>query len=306
MADTPTTVTTANDPLWAAGTEEKILRAARAAMCFTPRVMHFEFPRNGPISKVVSRMQAVTIASVTPGTAQDAVAVSTDGATLTLSYKGAVHLIPDEVYERTVPTFSAAAMENLGLSMANQVETDGIGLATSLSTNMVGTSGSALTPAQFRRGVYLLEIANAPKSVAQEPALGLAASVSTGYFAILHPTQVFHLGDSITMTSAAHFGSDPSLSEITRVNAAFPPGYIGRFLGIDCYSSSLCTDDSTDVNGMILSPAAFGFGAKYLSEIKVGAYEVRSRSTPTSITGCFGFVELVDAYASRVRSSNTP
>jgi hypothetical protein len=294
MADVPTTTTTANDVQYSAAVSEQILRYARASAVFWDKILRFPFPVQGPRSMVVPRHQDFTIASLSEGTAQDASAVSTDGATLSLSRKGGTMLLSDESVEGAVPTFKPGAIENAGLAMAKTIDADGLALATGLSID------------DFRRGIYLLEVANAPDNVALEPMLGMATRLIQSYLAVLHPVQILHLGNTLTTSSAGWLAADPKAAGIAMKDGALPPGYVGTLLGVPVFRSTECplSDTNANRNGMIFSPAAFGFGAKYIGRVETDR-DIKARADIGTVTSDFGYVELVDGYASRVRSSAT-
>lgn len=296
--------TTLNDVQLNAAIEARVMQAARARAVFTDKILAVTAPDPGPISVTMPRWQAITIAATTEATDQTGVAASTDGVTITMASRGAVVPVSDEAISGGVAGLSQQLIENMSRSVINDIETQGLALATGLSTNVVGTSAAPLTVDDFLSALSKLEAANAPVDIASEPVLGMAQTRLDGYICVLHPTQVKNLRAVLAGSSAAVWSD--SMKNGLAAGEQLPSGFVGRLFGVYVYQSSLCplSDGDANANGIFFSPAFAGFAAKFIGRVEVERRAI-GRASDYVITSHFGFAELVDAYGVRVRSSAT-
>jgi hypothetical protein len=108
-------------------------------------------------------------------------------------------------------------------------------------TAVVGTSGVIFDVDTMLAGIFQLEQADSSRGVPGP------------YAAILHPKQLTELQDSLRNESNSIFAYSPATLEAIGMKG---PGYVGRFLNVDLYSSSYVNTDGTDRQG-----ALFGVGA---------------------------------------------
>jgi len=108
-------------------------------------------------------------------------------------------------------------------------------------TASAGVSGAVFNVDAMLDGIFTLEKADSNRGV-------------PGPFAgILHPKQLTELQDDLRNESNSIFAYSPATLEAI---SAKGPGYVGRFLNVDLYSSSYVNTDGTDRQG-----ALFGVGA---------------------------------------------
>jgi hypothetical protein len=118
------------------------------------------------------------------------------------------------------------------------------GAAVAGFTTVKGSTGAALDVATFLEAINALEAAASGKG-APGP-----------YVALLHPKQWADIQDDIlTLTSGVLQFVAASYEAISAKGSH----YKGNFMGVEIYTSSYITDDSTDYTGAIFAPGALGY-----------------------------------------------
>lgn len=120
-------------------------------------------------------------------------------------------------------------------------------------TANAGATGSLFTVDTMLDGIFTLEKADSNRGV-----IGPFA-------AILHPKQLTELQDDLRNESNSIFAYSPATLDAI---SAKGPGYVGRFLNVDMYTSSYVnTDGSGDLNGAIFGIGALGYATGTPSDI---------------------------------------
>lgn len=185
-----------------------------------------------------------------------AVAQEDDAATNTALTDGHVDIVVNRAFLKYQIT-DLASMSGMGAndidamriaqSMAGSYEAyfaDMTGDTIDDFTGVVGTSGSIFDVDTMLAGIFQLEQADGNRGVPGP------------YAAILHPKQLTELQDSLRNESNSIFAFSPATLEAIGMKG---PGYIGRFLNVDLYSSSYVNTDGTDRLGALFGVGALGY-----------------------------------------------
>ena len=142
-------------------------------------------------------------------------------------------------------------------------------------TASAGATGSVFTVDSMLDAIFTLEKADSNRGV-------------PGPFAgILHPKQLTELQDDLRNESNSFFAYSPATLDAI---SAKGPGYVGRFLNVDMYSSSYVnTDGSGDLNGAIFGVQALGYAT----------------GVPAEIAGAADFMQMGDIIVELDRDSST-
>ena len=120
-------------------------------------------------------------------------------------------------------------------------------------TANAGTTGTLFTVDTLLDGIFALEKADSNRG-----AIGPFAS-------ILHPKQLTELQDDLRNESNSIFSYSPATLEAI---SAKGPGFVGRFLNVDLYTSSYVnTDGNGDLNGAIFGVGALGYASGVPNDI---------------------------------------
>ena len=285
MADTSSTVTTANDAVIAAGTNVTLIQEARSNLVIADKVMSFMF-EEGETSRVIPSFQALAMAAYSTENANaDAVAVTTDGSTVTAALATVDFLIPDKLKGSSYNSFSAQALANAGRAAADYVEKAIHALHVGLSV-VKGTTGNSLSVASMREAIASLEGA--------DPMQNAEGTSFSGPAFYLHPTQILQLRTEIGSSASAIF-TQASATEIMDAANNGRRGLIGAFHGIPVFSTTAIVTDGTDLHGALIVPSAYCLGVKYLANYEFFR-DVAKRSDRHAITSYFGVVEVKDAW----------
>ena len=138
-----------------------------------------------------------------------------------------------------------------------------------------GVSGAVFTVDAMLDGIFTLEKADSNRGVPGP------------FAAILHPKQLTELQDDLRNESNSIFAYSPATLEAI---SAKGPGYVGRFLNVDLYSSSYVnTDGSSDLNGAIFGVGAMGYAT----------------GVPSDIPGAADFMQMGEIIVEMSRNANT-
>jgi hypothetical protein len=111
-------------------------------------------------------------------------------------------------------------------------------------TTIAGTSAAVFDVDTLLSAIFSLEQADSNRGVPGP------------YAAILHPKQLSEMQDSLRNESNSIFSYMPATLEAIGMKG---PGYVGRFLNVDLYSSSHVNTDGTDRMGAIFGAGALGY-----------------------------------------------
>ena len=158
-----------------------------------------------------------TAAALTEGTAPSFTAVSTDGATLTVSEVGLTAQISDLAIMASSSNVVSDIGRLFGEAIARKMDTDLMALFMSFSTNTVGGTSTAATPALIFQAIAKLR--------AQGYDTANDCSI------VLHPNVAYDVASTLTSTFAA------PASMVG--NDALRNGFMGLLGGVPVYQSSL-------------------------------------------------------------------
>lgn len=162
-------------------------------------------------------------------------------ATLTPAEKGAQFFLPDlRVESDPMGVRNDAAME-LGMAIAETINTDILGNFSSLTAGTIGSAGTTITWGHFFAGVSVLRNAKAPAP----------------YRAVLHVYQWHELAKAASIATATTAAAPEFTDEVTR------QWYVGRAANVDIFiTSDITADASDDAYGAIFSPQALALDTR--------------------------------------------
>lgn len=158
-----------------------------------------------------------TAAGLTEGTAPSFTAISTDGATLTVSEVGLTAQVSDLAIMASSSNVVSDIGRLFGEAIARKMDTDLMALFMSFSTNQVGGTTTTATPAEIF------------KAIAKLRAQGYDTANDCAI--VLHPNVAYDVASTLTSTFAA------PASMIG--NDALRNGFMGMLGGVPVYQSSL-------------------------------------------------------------------
>jgi N4-gp56 family major capsid protein len=158
-----------------------------------------------------------TAAGLTEGTAPSFTAISTDGATLTVSEVGLTAQVSDLAIMASSSNVVSDIGRLFGEAIARKMDTDLMALFMSFSTNTVGGTTTTATPAEIF------------KAIAKLRAQGYDTANDCAI--VLHPNVAYDVASTLTSTFAA------PASMIG--NDALRNGFMGMLGGVPVYQSSL-------------------------------------------------------------------
>lgn len=303
MSDTATTTTTADDALILASTEAKILTYARAQIVAGDKFYRKSLdPDSGAYSHVFPRFASLAASALVEDTLHEAVAVSTDGATITAGLVGVDVVITDILKQRSMATLEDQVIAEMGRAVADKFDADVLALASGFST-AAGSTGVDLSVTDFLSAIASLEAANAQHgNLGEEGMYGPTPAGLQGPMAFLHPTQIGDLRTSIMTSGGAFWSSSAEAAQVVYGNGMSPGGFVGSLAGVPIFvSSNVAADSTTDRLGMMCVPGAIGVLVKYLARYETQR-DLGPRNTRHALTSFYGVAELVDSYGVLIRS----
>ena len=218
-----------------------------------------------------------TAAALTEGTAPSFTAISTDGATLTVSEVGLTAQISDLAIMASSSNVISDIGRLFGEAIARKMDADLLALANSLSVTVGGVS-TAATPALLFQAIAKL------RSQGYDTANDCAI--------VLHPNVAYDVASVLTSTFAA------PASMVG--NDALRNGFMGMLGGVPVYQSSLIAQSSASSNAsgdyanLIMHRDAFGLAM--MQDIKIESQrEATKRGFDLVGSAIYGVGELYDA-----------
>jgi len=218
-----------------------------------------------------------TAAALTEGTAPSFTAISTDGATLTVSEVGLTAQISDLAIMASSSNVISDIGRLFGEAIARKMDTDLLALANSLSVTVGGVS-TAATPALIFQAIAKL------RSQGYDTANDCAI--------VLHPNVAYDVASVLTSTFAA------PASMVG--NDALRNGFMGMLGGVPVYQSSLVAQSTASSNAtgdyanLIMHRDAFGLAM--MQDIKIESQrEATKRGFDLVGSAIYGVGELYDA-----------
>ena len=218
-----------------------------------------------------------TAAALTEGTAPSFTAISTDGATLTVSEVGLTAQISDLAIMASSSNVISDIGRLFGEAIARKMDTDLLALANSLSVTVGGVSTTG-TPALLFQAIAKLRAQG--YDTANDCAI------------VLHPNVAYDVASVLTSTFAA------PASMVG--NDALRNGFMGMLGGVPVYQSSLVAQSSAasnaagDYANLIMHRDAFGLAM--MQDIKIESQrEATKRGFDLVGSAIYGVGELYDA-----------
>jgi N4-gp56 family major capsid protein len=218
-----------------------------------------------------------TAAALTEGTAPSFTAISTDGATLTVSEVGLTAQISDLAIMASSSNVISDIGRLFGEAIARKMDADLLALANNLSVTVGGVS-TAATPALLFQAIAKL------RSQGYDTANDCAI--------VLHPNVAYDVASVLTSTFAA------PASMVG--NDALRNGFMGMLGGVPVYQSSLVAQSTASSNAtgdyanLIMHKDAFGLAM--MQDIKIESQrEATKRGFDLVGSAIYGVGELYDA-----------
>jgi len=209
----------------------------------------------------------LTAADLTEATDMSNTAVNTTSTLITADEAGIMITVTDLLGNgASLGGLEPFAME-LGKALAAKIDIDLLGAVASF-TNSVGTSGAALSEANFLSALYTLELGNA-----RGP-----------FVAVLHPYQVNNLRSAIASSTGAVWGG---LSAPTA-----DVGALGSLYGVDIVQSNNCASVNANADRQgVMMPLGNQCGLAYVLKTNAKTEFQRDaslRSTELIVTAVYG------------------
>ena len=272
MANESTT-TTLNDLLPSIVAEA--LFVASEASIMRNLVRNYTIPMGSGKTITVPRYPQVSAAALTEGTDMSNTAVSTDGATLTVSEVGVMTVVTDLARMASASNVIADVGRLFGEAIARKIDSDLTALFDGFSTNALGDGTTAITAAAIFQAVAKLRSAGVPP---------------TDLFCVLHPAIAYDLKANMTNTFA-----NPNAGILQ--NEAMATGYVGTLAGVPIFETSNMANTGTtgDYKGGLFHRDALGLA--FLQDIKIETQRDASlRGDELVATAVYGVGELYDGY----------
>jgi len=270
-----TTLTTANDLVYAALINESVIDYARASIIVAPLVKQFSLEGRPGRVLDVPVWGDLSASGVNEGTDLSNTALSTDKVTLTASEVGVMITVTDLLAESDILANLDEYARQLGLAVADKVDSDLCALLAALNGgSAVGSTGVNMTDDNFLEALYTLEAANAPKP----------------YHCVLHPRQWADLRADIVGATGTPYSASAA-QEI--VNS----GFAGVLFGVNVYQTSNVPTANTDADraGAMFSSEALALVTKWPGRTELQR-DASLRATEIVVTACYGVGELVDGF----------
>jgi N4-gp56 family major capsid protein len=231
----------------------------------------------------VPRYPIQTAAAVTEGNEIDNTAVSTDGATLTVSTVGLRTLVTDLAVASAASNVVADLGRVFGEAIARKIDKDLLALFPGFA-NGVGGASTVMSAALLAQAVARLRANSVP---------------SDALACVVHPYIAYDLKSSLTNTFA-----NPNAGIIQ--NAAMAEGYVGMLFGVPVFESANIDDTGTagDYVGGVFHRDALGLAM--IGDITIET-ERRASFLGTDVVGSchYGVGELYDAYGVKITADSS-
>jgi len=273
MADESTT-TTLNDLLPQIVAEAMFQAQEKSIM--RGLVRNFTMPLNSGKSIVVPTYPTVAAAAVAEGTDLSNTAVSTGGATLTVSEVGVMTTVTDLAIRSSASNVIADIGKVFGEGIAKKIDQDLMSNFDNFSTE-VGDGTGAITVNSIFQAVANLRANGVP---------------STDLACVLHPMIAYDLKAAIG--ASAYAGGDLQTE-------ALRSGYVGTLAGVPIFESSNMsnTGNAGDYKGAVFHRDALGLAM--MQDIQIETQRDASlRASELVSTAVYGHGEIFDSYGVEV------
>jgi N4-gp56 family major capsid protein len=280
MANESTT-TTLNDLLPAITAEAMFVAGERSIMRGLVKNYNLGTGSGKTITVPIYPLQTAT--ALTEGNEISNTAVSTDGATLTVTTAAIRTLVTDLAVASSASNVVADLGRLFGEAIARKIDTDLLALFSGFATG-VGSASTALSAATIANAAARLRAAGVPVQ-------DLAC--------VINPYVAYDLKSAITNTFA-----NPNAGMLQ--NEAMTTGYVGTLFGIPVYETSLIANNGTvgDYVGGVFHREALGLAM--IGDIMIETQR-RASFLGTDIIGAchYGVGELYDGYGVKVTADST-
>ena len=275
------TTTTLNDLLPAITAEAMFVANERSIM--RGLVKNFSLPAGQGKTVTVPRYPVQTAAALTEGDEVSNTAVSTDGATLTISTVAIRTMVTDLVRNSAASNVVADLGRLFGEAIAKKMDQDLLALFSGFSVG-VGGASTALSAAVVAQAIAKLRASAVPQDA-------LAC--------VVHPYVAYDLKAAITNTFA-----NPNAGIIQ--NEAMQMGYVGTLFGVPVFESSNIADTGTagDYVGAVFHRDALGLAM--IGDITIETQRRASYVGDDVVASAhYGVGELYDTYGCKITSDSS-
>jgi len=276
------TTTTLNDLLPAITAEAMFVANERSIM--RGLVRNFALPMSQGKTVTVPIYPAQTAAALTEGNELDNTAVSTNGATLTVSTVGIRTIVTDLAVASSASNVVSDLGRLFGEAIARKIDGDLLALFSGFTGITAGGSSSALSAAIVAQAVAKLRANAVPQDA-------LAC--------VVHPYVAYDLKKDLTNTFA-----NPNAGIIQ--NEAMQMGYVGTLFGVPVFESSNIANTGTagDYVGAVFHRDALGLAM--IGDINIEAQRRASYVGQDVVASAhYGVGELYDGYGCAITSDSS-
>jgi len=270
------TTTTLNDLLPSIVAEAMFVASERSIM--RGLVRNFTLGSGQGKTVTLPIYPTVSAAALTEGDEVSNTAVSTSGATVTISPVAVRTLVTDLAVQSSASNVVADLGRVFGEGIARKVDADLMALFDGFSTAL-GDGTSAITPAAIFNAVAKLRTAGVPLD---------------GIVAVLHPAIAYDLKAALTTTGNTAFVAG-AYSDVS--NQAMREGLVGTLAGIPIFESANMADTGTagDFKGAVFHRDALGIAT--IGDITIETQR-RASYVGTDVVAAlhYGVAELYDGY----------
>ena len=269
-----TTTTTLNDLLPQIVAEAMFQANEKSIM--RGLVKNFTMPLNSGKSIVVPTYPKVTAAAIAEGSDLSSSAISTDGATLTVSEVGVMTTVTDLAIRSSASNVIADIGKVFGEGIAKKIDQDLMSNFDNFSTE-VGDGTGAISVNSIFQAVANLRANGVP---------------STDLACVLHPMVAYDLKAAIG--ASAYAGGDLQTE-------ALRSGYVGTLAGVPIFESSNMsnTGNAGDYKGAVFHRDALGLAM--MQDIQIETQRDASlRASELVSTAVYGHGEIFDSYGVEV------
>ncbi|MBI5492011.1 MAG: hypothetical protein HY893_03665 [Deltaproteobacteria bacterium] len=244
-----------------------IIDAAYAEAVMPPLVRVADISGDSTLTVEFPKWPLLSASDLTEATDMSNTAVNTTSTLITADEAGIMITVTDMLLNGSGLGGLEPYAAELGKALAAKIDADLLSSASAL-TNSVGTSGQALTEANFLSAIYALELGNA-----RGP-----------FVAVLHPYQVSNLRSAIASSTGAVWGG-PS-------TPAADVGSLGTLYGVDIIQSTNCASVNVNADRQgVMMPMGNQSGLAYV--LKTGAKtefqrDASLRATELVVTAVYG------------------
>lgn len=274
-----TTSTSLNDLLPQIVAEAMFVANERSIM--RNLVKTYDIPMGNGKTITVPRYPVQSAAGLTEGTDLSNTAISTDGATLTVSEVGIMATVTDFARMTSSSNVIADVGRIIGEAVAKKMDKDLLALFSGFS-NGVGDNSTALSAATIAKAIATLRAQSVP---------------GDALYAVVHPYVAYDLKSDLTNSF-----QNPNSGIIQ--NEAMATGYVGTLFGVPVFESANISDTDGDSVGAVFHRDALGLAM--LQDIRIETQRDASlRADEVVATAVYGVGELYDNYGVKVTADSS-